>query len=149
VSVRLWQPSEIEPSAFHSGYPKIRSRALAHGADASFGQVTLTLTGQRSGSVPTAPPRALIPASRDSCSESVELVVACAVHPAGVLAHAGMTSRRFGRAGFNRSRDRRTCSCARVLFSYTQTLNQSVTALFVAFPPRCSHRRTDAGRSEQ
>lgn len=48
VSVRLWQPSEVEPKRFSLWLSEDPERLpLRMEADASFGQVTLTLTGRR------------------------------------------------------------------------------------------------------
>jgi hypothetical protein len=52
VSVRLWQPSEIEPRRFSLWLSEDAERVpLRMVADASFGEVTLTLTGRRQDGV--------------------------------------------------------------------------------------------------
>jgi hypothetical protein len=52
VSVRLWQPSEIEPRHFSLWLSEDADRVpLRMVADASFGEVTLTLTGRRQNDV--------------------------------------------------------------------------------------------------
>jgi len=52
VSVRLWQPSEIEPRHFSLWLSEDAERVpLRMVADASFGEVTLTLTGRRQNDV--------------------------------------------------------------------------------------------------
>jgi hypothetical protein len=58
VSVRLWQPSEVEPRRFSLWLSEDQARApLRMVADASFGEVTLTLTGRREESAPCQPSR--------------------------------------------------------------------------------------------
>jgi hypothetical protein len=52
VSMRLWQPSEIEPRRFSLWLSEDAERVpLRMVADASFGEVTLTLTGRRQSDV--------------------------------------------------------------------------------------------------
>ena len=55
VSVRLWQPSQIEPRRFSLWLSEDAGRVpLRMVADASFGEVTLTLTGRRQNDIACA-----------------------------------------------------------------------------------------------